>query len=99
MSCNISQDSLPAKPTLTTLPLELYNLIFAHCNLIDLHFKLRYTNKLFYNLIPPFIQNQLRSSLLSNPSIQNYNKELFITKNILNIKLTSKKPPFEIFPW
>ena len=42
MSSDISQgdiSSLTVKPTLTTLPPELYDLIFVHCNLIDLHFK------------------------------------------------------------
>ncbi|RIA93747.1 hypothetical protein C1645_819043 [Glomus cerebriforme] len=100
MDSKISQvQLLRTKPTLTTLPSELYDLIFANCNLIDLHFKLRYANKLFYNLVPPFILYQLRTSLLSHPSLQNYHQEVFISKNILNIKLTSKIPPFEIFPW
>jgi hypothetical protein len=90
---------LRTKPTLTTLPSELYDLIFINCNLIDLHFKFRFTCKLFYKLIPPFILYQFRTSLLSHPSLQNYHQEVFIAKDILNIKLTSKSPPFEIFPW
>ncbi|CAI2179454.1 7785_t:CDS:1 [Funneliformis geosporum] len=87
------------KPTFATLPPELYDFIFIHCKLQDLHFNLRCANKLFYNLVSPYIIYQLRSALITEPLLQKYDQEVSIQGDVLNIKLKLKIPPFEIFPW
>nr|CAG8579588.1 115_t:CDS:2 [Entrophospora candida] len=88
--------------SLINLPLELQEEILKNVPIKDLYFKLRLTSKLFYNMIPLFIPNQLLINLSKHSKLLNYNKKVMIekSKDLLLIKLVSKTPPhFEAFPW
>ncbi|RHZ45064.1 hypothetical protein Glove_692g10 [Diversispora epigaea] len=86
--------------TLTSLPIELYPVIFTYIPLRDLHYNLSNTCKLFHTIIPHYIIFTLNKVLLENQRFANYSPKVSIENNsLLIITLVAKNEPIEVYPW